>query len=82
LLFYFGQYAIRFTPGVMVPELPDTIGLTTIGVSSLLGLDYYRDSTFAIVLRAALDRFGAKYVVPIGIVVTAVGMITKLPATT
>jgi MFS family permease len=75
LLFYFGQYAIRSAPGVMVPELTAAFKLTTLGVSSLLGLYYYTYSSFAIVAGAALDRYGAKYVVPIGIVVTAVGTI-------
>jgi hypothetical protein len=42
LLFYFGQYALRSAPSVMVPELTRTFGLTTVGVSSLLGLYYYR----------------------------------------
>ena len=47
LLFYFGQYALRSAPGVMVPELETTFGLTTLGVSSLVGLYYYTYSTFA-----------------------------------
>lgn len=75
LLFYFGQYALRSAPGVMVPELTATFGLTTLGVSSLLGLYYYTYSTFAIVAGASLDRLGAKYVIPAGIVVTALGSI-------
>jgi MFS family permease len=75
LLFYFGQYAIRSAPGVMVPELTSTFGLTTLGVSSLIGLYYYTYSTFAIVAGAALDRLGAKYVIPTGILITAVGTI-------
>ena len=75
LLFYFGQYAICSAPGVMVPELTTAFGLTTLGVSSLLGLYYYTYSSFAIVAGAALDRFGPKYVVPIGIVVTAIGAV-------
>jgi MFS family permease len=75
LLFYFGQYAIRSAPGVMVPELTKAFGLSTLGVSSLLGLYYYTYSGFAIVAGAALDRYGAKYVIPIGIVVTAIGTI-------
>lgn len=75
LLFYFGQYAIRSAPGVMVPELTTAFGLTTPGVSSLLRLYYYTYLTFAIVSGAALDRFGAKYVIPAGIVVTAIGTI-------
>ena len=73
LLFYFGQYALRSAPGVMVPELTSTFGLTTLGVSSLLGLYYYTYSTFAIVAGASLDRLGAKYVIPAGILVTAIG---------
>ncbi len=73
LLFYFGLYALRSAPGVMAPELTATFGLTTLGVSSLLGLYYYTYSTFAIVAGASLDRLGAKYVIPAGIVVTAVG---------
>lgn len=75
LLFYFGQYAIRSAPGVMVPELTTAFGLTTLGVSSLLGLYYYTYSSFAIVAGAALDRYGAKQVIPIGIVVTGIGTI-------
>lgn len=75
LLFYFGQYALRSAPGVMVPELTEAFGLRTLGVSSLLGLYYYTYSAFAIVAGASLDRLGAKYVIPAGIVVTAIGSI-------
>src|ERR1700722_12685700 len=75
LLFYFGQYALRSAPGVMVPELKTTFGLTTLGVSSLVGLYYYTYSTFAIIAGASLDRFGPKYVVPIGLLFTAIGAI-------
>lgn len=75
LLFYFGQYALRSAPGVMVPELTASFGLTTLGVGTLLGLYYYTYSAFAIVAGAALDRMGARYVIPVGIVVTALGSI-------
>jgi MFS family permease len=75
LLFYFGQYALRSAPGVMMPELETTFGLTALGVSSLVGLYYYTYSTFAIIAGASLDRFGAKYVVPVGILLTAIGAI-------
>jgi MFS family permease len=75
LLFYFGQYALRSAPGVMVPELRTTFGLTALGVSSLVGLYYYTYSTFAIIAGASLDRFGAKYAVPVGILLTAIGAI-------
>jgi MFS family permease len=75
LLFYFGQYAIRSAPGVMVPELTTAFGLTALGLSSLIGLYYYTYSIFAIVAGAALDRLGPKYVIPLGILVTAIGAV-------
>lgn len=75
LLFYFMQYAVRSAPSVMVPELTAAFGLTTLGVSSLLGLYYYTYSTFAIVAGASLDRWGAKYTIPIGVVFLAAGII-------
>ena len=75
LVFYFGQYALRSAPGVMVPELQSTFGLTTLGVSSLIGLYYYTYSTFAIIAGASLDRFGPKLAVPTGILLTAIGSI-------
>jgi len=75
LLFYFGQYALRSAPGVMVPELTTAFGLTTLGVSSLVGLYYYTYSTFAIIAGASLDRYGPKYAIPAGILLTAIGAI-------
>jgi len=74
LLFYFIQYAVRSAPSVMLPELTTAFGLTTLGVSSLLGLYYYTYSTFAIVAGASLDRWGAKYTIPVGVLMLAVGI--------
>jgi MFS family permease len=75
LLFYFLQYAVRSAPSVMIPELTSAFGLTTLGVSSLLGFYYYTYSTFALVAGAALDRWGAKYTIPVGIFCLAIGIV-------
>jgi MFS family permease len=75
LLFYFTQYAVRSAPSVMIPELTTKFGLTTLGVSSLLGLYYYTYSTFAIVAGASLDRWGAKYTIPTGVFFLAIGIV-------
>ena len=75
LLFYFMQYAVRSAPSVMIPELTTAFGLTTLGVSSLLGLYYYTYSTFAIIAGASLDRWGAKYTIPIGVFFLAIGIV-------
>jgi len=74
LLFYFIQYAVRSAPSVMLPELTTALGLTTYGVSSLLGLYYYTYSTFGIVAGASLDRWGAKYTIPLGVLMLAAGI--------
>lgn len=75
LLFYFLQYAVRSAPGVMIPELTSAFHLSALGVSSLLGVYYYTYSTFAIVSGAALDRWGAKFTLPIGVVILAIGVV-------
>jgi len=75
LVFYFLQYALRSAPGVMIPELTAAFGLTTLGVSSLLGLYYYTYAGFAIVAGASLDRYGARSPIFIGVLTTAAGSV-------
>jgi MFS family permease len=73
LLFYFMEYAVRSAPSVMLPELATAFGLKTVGLSSLIGLYYYTYAVFAVIAGAALDRWGAKYTIPIGVLILAVG---------
>jgi MFS family permease len=75
LLFYFMQYVMRSAPGVMHPELTAAFGLSAVGVSSLIGLYYYTYSTFGLVAGAALDRWGARYTIPLGVVLLAIGSV-------
>ncbi|PNG24328.1 MFS transporter [Methylocella silvestris] len=75
LIFYFLQYALRSAPGVMIPELTTAFGLTTLGVSALLGMYYYTYAAFALVSGASLDRFGAKLPIFIGVLSTAIGSV-------
>ena len=75
LIFYSLQYALRSAPGVMVPELSAAFGLTTLGISSLVGLYYYTYTGFAIVAGASLDRYGAKFPIAVGVLTTAVGSV-------
>jgi MFS family permease len=72
-LFYFVQYALRSAPGVMMPELTAAFGRNVVEVSALVGLYYYTYSVFSIISGAALDRLGAKYVIPFGILLVALG---------
>ncbi len=73
LLFYFMEYAVRSAPSVMLPELTTAFGLNTVGLSSLIGLYYYSYAGFAIVAGASVDRWGAKYTIPAGVVILAIG---------
>ena len=73
LVFYFLQYTLRSAPSIMIPELTAALGLSVLGISSLLGLYYYTLSAFSLVAGATLDRFGAKYAIPIGAATVAIG---------
>jgi MFS family permease len=73
LLFYFMEYVVRSAPSVMLPELTEAFGLTTVGLSSLIGLYYYTYALFAVLAGAAVDRWGAKYVLTVGVLILAVG---------
>ena len=75
VIFYFLQYALRSAPGVMIPEISTAFGLSALGISALIGLYYYTYSTFAILSGAGFDRYGAKYVVPVGLVLMAGGAV-------
>ena len=72
-VYYFYQYTLRSAPAVMMPQLSDAFGLTAMGVASMAGLFYYGYSPFSLVAGVALDRLGAKRVVPIGAAAVGIG---------
>jgi MFS family permease len=72
-LYYFYQYALRSAPSVMMPQLTEAFGVNALGVSAIVGMFYYGYSPFSLVAGAALDRFGAKRIVPIGAALVGVG---------
>ena len=72
-LYYFFQYTLRSAPAVMMPQLSDAFGLTATGVASLVGLFYYGYSPFSLVAGVALDRLGARRVIPIGAATVGIG---------
>lgn len=75
VIFYFLQYAIRSMPSVMMPELTAALGIDATAVGSLVGLYFYTYALFALIAGAALDRYGAKYVIPLGLVAVAIGAV-------
>src|SRR6188472_3641217 len=74
-VYYFYQYALRSAPSVMMPQLTDAFGVNALGVSAIVGMFYYAYSPFSLVAGAAIDRFGAKRVVPIGAALVGLGAI-------
>src|SRR5882672_11846231 len=72
-VFYFYQYAMRSAPSVMMPQLSEAFGVSTLGVASIVGLFYYGYSPFSLVAGAAIDRLGPRRVVPIGAAVAGLG---------
>jgi len=73
LTFYFLEYAVRSSPAVMIPQLAKAFGVSTLGVSDILGTYYYTYSTASLIAGMLLDRLGAKYVVSIGMAILGIG---------
>jgi MFS family permease len=72
-LYYFYQYTLRSSPAVMMPELSGAFGLGAAGVASLIGLFYYGYAPFSLVAGPAIDRLGAKAVIPLGALMAGAG---------
>src|SRR6188474_2669018 len=72
-IYYFYQYALRSAPSVMMPQLTEAFAVNALGVSAIVGMFYYGYSPFSLVAGAALDRFGAKRVIPIGAAMVGIG---------
>ena len=70
---YFYQYTLRSSPSVMMPQLSEAFGLSTLGVASIVGLFYYGYSPFSLVAGAAMDRLGPRRVLPIAATVVGLG---------
>src|SRR4030095_5300716 len=72
-MYSFYQYTLRSAPAVMMPQLSEAFGLSVMGMASLVGLFYYGYSPFSLVAGAAMDRLGARPVVPLGAAIVGVG---------
>ena len=75
LLFYLLEYAVRSAPSVMIPELSESFGTTSIGVSSIIGMYYLTYSITSLIAGIALDKVGAKYPLSIGTIVVGLGCV-------
>lgn len=73
LMFYVLEYSTRSAPGVMIPQLERAFGSDGVGVGNILGTYYYTYSLTSLVAGLALDRYGAKYVVPVGSAILGIG---------
>ncbi|MFL6230667.1 MAG: MFS transporter [Pyrinomonadaceae bacterium] len=71
--FYFYQYALRSAPGVMMPQLSEAFGISSLGVASIVGLFYYGYSPFSLVAGAAMDRLGPRRLMPYAAAAVGVG---------
>jgi len=71
-IFYFYQYVLRSAPSVMMPQLSEAFGISSLGMASILGLFYYGYSPFSLVAGTAMDRLGPRSVLPIAAAVVGV----------
>lgn len=64
-VFFFYQYVLRSAPSVMMPHLSEGLGVSALGVASVLGFFYYGYSFFSLAAGAAMDWLGPRKVMPI-----------------
>jgi MFS family permease len=74
-VYYFYQYALRAAPAVMMPQLSEAYALSTAAAASLSGLFYYGYAAFSVLAGTAIDRMGAKIVIPAGALIASVGAV-------
>ena len=81
VIFYFLEYAVRSSPSVMISGLEASFNTTALGIATILGVYYYTYSSMSLVAGAALDHFGAKRSVPVGITILGLGcLLFSVPA--
>jgi fucose permease len=54
------QFVTRTAPGVMIAQLSEAFGLSTVAVASIASVFYYGYSRLSLVTGLALDRLGAR----------------------
>jgi MFS family permease len=72
-LFYFYQYVQRSSPSVMMPQLSDALGKSTLEVASIVSFFYYGYSTFSLAAGASMDRLGLRQILPIAAAAAGIG---------
>jgi MFS family permease len=70
-IFYFFQYAVRSSPGVMQAELTSAWGGNHIG--AMISAYYVAYALMALVAGVLLDRYGPRRTIPFGIAVVGLG---------
>lgn len=73
LVFYVAQYSTRSAPGVMLYQLETAFNFSAVGVSNIVGTYYYTYAVVSLVAGVALDRAGAKFIIPVGAAFFAAG---------
>src|SRR4051794_12716404 len=71
--YYFYQYALRSAPAVMMPQLSDAFNLSAVAVALMVGVFYYGYSACSLLAGTAVDRWGARAVLPAGALLTGFG---------
>src|SRR5438045_1805833 len=72
-IYYFYQYVLRSAPAVMMPQLSEAFHLSAAVMASVLGLFYYGYAALSLVAGTAIDRIGARTVIPAGALLTGTG---------
>ena len=74
-LFYCYQYILRLLPNVIMPELMKQFSVGAVEFGNFAGIYYIGYVLMQIPFGLLFSRFGGKYVMPISIIITAIGLL-------
>ena len=75
LLFYMYQSVIRVLPSALIPEIMEQLSIGADIFGHYAGIYYIGYNLSHIPLAIALDRFGVKKIIPICVILTAIGLL-------
>ncbi|HJO93251.1 MAG TPA: MFS transporter [Victivallales bacterium] len=72
-LFYFYEYALRTSPGIMLPELSSYFSISYASLGILISAYFFSYAPMQLVAGALMDGYGGKKLLPLSVLFCAIG---------
>ncbi|OGT23029.1 MAG: hypothetical protein A3C55_03055 [Gammaproteobacteria bacterium RIFCSPHIGHO2_02_FULL_42_13] len=75
-IFYFYEFLLQVSPGVMVPELMHDFSINALAFSNLVAIYFYAYASMQIPVGILLDRFGSRRTLTMATAICAIGSLS------